>query len=154
MQDFGDWGLLSMWVSDTSFSLCSFVLPDFENIFQRFLYELQARHSYFCIPRNLRSIWCACTDKFYHVAVKHSLELCSFQKNLGRLMAHACINDTALPYYLQCFQKSLDLQHILCNTDLHMYSQLDLSRDVELPEHLQTARKTFAAAPLGFAVHP
>lgn len=97
MQDFGDWGLLSMWVSDTSFSLCYFVLPDFENIFQRFLYELQARHSYFCIPRNLRSIWCACTDKFYHVAVKHSLELCSFQKNLGRLMAHACINDTALP---------------------------------------------------------
>lgn len=122
-------------------------------VFQRFLYALQARHSYFCIPRNLRAIWCPCTEKFYHMVVRNSLELCSFQKKLGRLMAHACINDTALPYYVQCFQKALDLQHILCNTDLHMYSQLDLSRDVELPEHLQTARKAFAAAPLGFAVH-
>lgn len=41
----------------------------------------------------------------------------------------------------------------LCNRDLHTHSQLDLSRDVELPEHLQTMRKAFAAAPLGFAVH-
>lgn len=68
-------------------------------------------------------------------------------------MVHVCINDTALPYYLQCFQKALDLQHMLCNTDLHMYSQLDLSRHVELPEHLQTARKALAAAPLGLCIH-
>lgn len=85
--------------------------------------------------------------------MRHSLKLCSFQKKLGGLTAHECINDTALPYYLQHFQKALNLQHILCNTDLHMYSQLDLSRDVELPEHLQTARKALAAALLGFAVH-
>jgi len=57
-----------------------------------------------------------------------------------------CINGTALAYCLQCFHKVLDLQHIFCNRDLHMYSQLDLSRDVELAEYLQTTREEFAAS--------
>lgn len=114
--------------------------------FQRFLHVLQATHSYFCIPRNFRSIWCTRTEKFYRAVVRHSLELRSFQKKLDGLTVHACINDTALAYYSQGFQKALDLQHILCNIDLHMYSQLDLSRGVELTEYLQTVREVFAAS--------
>lgn len=77
---------------------------------------------------------------------RHSLELCGFQKKLEGRTVHACINDTALAYYLQCFQKALDLQHIVCNIDLHIYSQLDLSRGVELTEYLQTIREAFAAS--------
>lgn len=80
------------------------------------------------------------------MVLRHSLELCSFQKKLDGLTVHACINDTALAYYLQRFQKALGLQHILCNIDLHIYSQLDLSRGVELTEYLQTIREAFAAS--------
>lgn len=72
-------------------------------VFQRFLYALQARHSYFCIPRNLRAIWCPCTEKFYHMVVRNSLELCSFQKKLGRLMA--CIMHVSMTQHF----------HIMCS---------------------------------------
>lgn len=78
--------------------------------------------------------------------MRQSLLLCSFQKKLDSLIVHACINDTALAHYLQGFQKALGLQHKLCNIDLHMYSQLDMSRGVELAEYLQAIREAFAAS--------
>lgn len=78
--------------------------------------------------------------------MRQSLEPCGFQKKLDGLILHACINDTALLYYLQGFQKVLGLQHKLCNIDLHMYSQLDVSGSVELAEYLQAIREAFAAS--------
>lgn len=42
--------------------------------------------------------------------------------------------------------KAPDLQHILCNIDLYMYGQLDMSRGVGLSEYLHTIREAFAAS--------
>lgn len=149
MQSFADWGLLCMLRLKCFFStqlLCAARFWEHSVFFKGFSVYYKQHIAISAYPETLDPPWCARTGKFYHAVVRHSLELCSFQKKLDGLRVHACINDTALAYYLQCFQKALYLQHILSNIDLHVYSQLDLSRGVELTEYLQTIREAFAAS--------